>query len=263
MSTSLLLVLLFALSDVPVSQGAQDPLAVSPMPLEVRITADGHIGLDGQPLGSVADLSRLRERLRGIFSARRKNRVYDADSGAYKREGISLPVARRVTVKADIALNFADVLRVLHLVRGLDAKPLDLEVTAGGTKVTAMIPTLADPHSSVAPDPLALVVGMDKDRRLSLNLDPQASLTALSDRLKAIFAGRRGMKAYYPGTEEVYAAVFVKADASLPFGEVVNLLDAVRGAGADPLGLQIDDLSAPRPQPNKRSERTANDRVSH
>jgi biopolymer transport protein TolR len=37
--------------------------------------------------------------------------------------------------------------------------------------------------------------------------------------------------------------VFIKAPKSVPYGEVVQVIDAIKGAGADPVGLQIDDLA--------------------
>src|ERR687883_677872 len=36
--------------------------------------------------------------------------------------------------------------------------------------------------------------------------------------------------------------VFIKAPKGLPYGLVVKVIDAVKGAGADPVGLQVDAL---------------------
>ena len=36
--------------------------------------------------------------------------------------------------------------------------------------------------------------------------------------------------------------VFIKAPKGLPYGMVVKVIDAVKGAGADPVGLQVDAL---------------------
>ena len=36
--------------------------------------------------------------------------------------------------------------------------------------------------------------------------------------------------------------VFIKAPKGLPYGSVVKVIDAVKGAGAEPVGLQIDAL---------------------
>ena len=37
--------------------------------------------------------------------------------------------------------------------------------------------------------------------------------------------------------------VFIKAPRSIPYAEVVRVLDGIKGAGASPVGLQIDDLN--------------------
>lgn len=37
-------------------------------------------------------------------------------------------------------------------------------------------------------------------------------------------------------------AVFIKAPKSLPYGEVTKVIDVVKGAGAQPVGLQIEGL---------------------
>jgi len=36
--------------------------------------------------------------------------------------------------------------------------------------------------------------------------------------------------------------VFVKAPRALKYGDVVKVIDAIKGAGASPVGLQVDDL---------------------
>jgi biopolymer transport protein ExbD len=36
--------------------------------------------------------------------------------------------------------------------------------------------------------------------------------------------------------------VIVKAPKNLPYGDVVQVIDTIKGAGAEPIGLQIDFL---------------------
>jgi hypothetical protein len=48
-------------------------------------------------------------------------------------------------------------------------------------------------------------------------------------------------RADLPETEKIEKTVYLKADRSLSYGEVVRLIDELKGAGADPIGLQIDD----------------------
>ena len=47
---------------------------------------------------------------------------------------------------------------------------------------------------------------------------------------------------YKEGTNEIEKTVFVKAPRAVKYGEVVKLIDAIKFAGAQPVGLQIDDL---------------------
>jgi biopolymer transport protein ExbD len=65
----------------------------------------------------------------------------------------------------------------------------------------------------------------------------------LSARLVAEFKKRADNKAYRTGTTIVETTVFVKAPRKMAYGKIVKVIDALKGAGADPVGLQIDDLN--------------------
>ena len=45
-----------------------------------------------------------------------------------------------------------------------------------------------------------------------------------------------------PEDYRIEKTVFIKASRSLNYGEVAKLIDGLKGAGADPIGLQLDDL---------------------
>jgi biopolymer transport protein ExbD/biopolymer transport protein TolR len=75
-------------------------------------------------------------------------------------------------------------------------------------------------------------------------IDPEhADTTALSTMLNGILS-RRDTEGPYrvdqPGIPD--KTVFVKAPKSAPYGEVVKVIDAIKGAGGDPVGLQVDSL---------------------
>jgi biopolymer transport protein ExbD len=36
--------------------------------------------------------------------------------------------------------------------------------------------------------------------------------------------------------------VFIKAPQKVPYGDIVKVIDVVKGAGAEPIGLQVDFL---------------------
>lgn len=117
------------------------------------------------------------------------------------------------------------------------------------SRFEAKIPSEPDPNqdlSQVKPNPLTLVVTIASDFKLKLNQDDMGSVndtSALSQRLVGLFDQRKSTGAYRPGTQEVEKTVFVKAPRSIKYGEVVKVIDAIKGAGANPVGLQVDDLA--------------------
>jgi len=75
--------------------------------------------------------------------------------------------------------------------------------------------------------------------------------TPLSQRLTQVFKQRKEQRAYkvgmetrseLPEEERIEKTVFVKAPRSAKYGDVVKVIDAIKGAGASPVGLQVDDL---------------------
>jgi biopolymer transport protein ExbD len=60
--------------------------------------------------------------------------------------------------------------------------------------------------------------------------------------LAQTFQDRERNGVYKEGTTEVEKTVFVKAPRSVKYGDVVKVFDAIKGSGAQPIGLQIDDL---------------------
>ena len=46
-----------------------------------------------------------------------------------------------------------------------------------------------------------------------------------------------------PDSVRIEKTVFIKAPRSIPYADVVRVLDGIKGAGANPVGLQIDDLN--------------------
>src|SRR5438094_3458965 len=121
----------------------------------------------------------------------------------------------------------------------------------------ADIPTQRDPNEDVSklkPNPLTLVVSISPDLQIKLNQDSMGSVndpTALAAKLQQTFQQRKEQHAYKVGMEtasnvpedqRIEKTVFVKAPRALKYGEVVKVIDAIKGAGASPVGLQVDDL---------------------
>jgi biopolymer transport protein ExbD len=45
-----------------------------------------------------------------------------------------------------------------------------------------------------------------------------------------------------PDSVRIERTVFIKAPRMIPYADVMRVLDAIKGAGATPVGLQIDNL---------------------
>jgi biopolymer transport protein ExbD len=139
------------------------------------------------------------------------------------------------------------------------------------SRFQADIPTQRDPNEDIRnlkPNPLTLVVSISLDLKIKLNNhdgpeqgEPCFGLIpgygsvndtgSLSKCLQYTFGKRTAERAYKPGMEtrtdlkddqRIETTVFVKAPRSLHYGDVVKVIDAIKGAGANPVGLQVDDL---------------------
>jgi len=125
------------------------------------------------------------------------------------------------------------------------------------SRFKADIPTQRDPNedlSRLKPNPLTLVVSISPDLQIKLNQDSLGSVNdtaPLAQRLDAVFKQRKDQRAYRIGMEgradvkeddRIEKTVFVKAPRATKYGDVVKVIDAIKGAGASPVGLQVDDL---------------------
>ncbi len=83
------------------------------------------------------------------------------------------------------------------------------------------------------PDPLSLLVTVPRNGDLyKLNTEELKGTNALADRLFNALNGR-------PADRK---AVFVKAPRSIPYGEIVKVIDVIKHSGGQPIGLQIEGL---------------------
>lgn len=104
-----------------------------------------------------------------------------------------------------------------------------------------------DQQVDVKPNPLTLVAAINSaDKSVTLNNESAGDVsdaTALTERLSEIFKRREAEGAFREGTNEVEKTLFIKSPRSVRYGDVVKVIDAAKSAGAEPIGLQIDDLS--------------------
>ncbi len=99
----------------------------------------------------------------------------------------------------------------------------------------------------VKPNPLTLVVAINRNNRtLTLNNEPAGSVDEpenLVNALKSIFTQREQNDVRREGTNGIEKTLFIKSPTSIKYGDVAKVIDAVKEAGAQPIGLQIDDLT--------------------
>lgn len=116
--------------------------------------------------------------------------------------------------------------------------------------------TAAQPDDQpVDANPKTLVVTIRPDRTLMLNHDEDMGTvydpSKLAARLYEVFQQRSQNRVYrdelrdradLPDSLRIERTVFIKAPRMLSYADVVRVLDAIKGAGATPVGLQIDNL---------------------
>src|SRR6478672_2083314 len=121
-------------------------------------------------------------------------------------------------------------------------------------RFTAKLPSPPQ-HQDLPPNERTLGVTIELDRTLRLNsltdLGTVDDPSKLSQKLIALFDERTRNKVYraemldrfdVPEALRIEKTVFIKAPRSMPYGEVLRVMDGLKGTGAEPIGLQLDDL---------------------
>ena len=122
-------------------------------------------------------------------------------------------------------------------------------------RFTAKLPSQPT-HEKLPPDPLTLVVTIQPDGNLWLNgltdMGTLNDLSKLSLKLLEVFGERAKNHVYRPDMfartdlpedQRIQKTVFIKAPRGIRYGEVARLIDGLKGVGASPIGLQLDDLN--------------------
>ena len=79
------------------------------------------------------------------------------------------------------------------------------------------------------PDLSQIVLEYTGDKKISINKQDVA-LTELEDRLRTIFEERKDK------------TMFIAADGSLRYGDIVNVIDAAKGAGVEKVGIVTEEM---------------------
>ena len=105
------------------------------------------------------------------------------------------------------------------------------------------------------PNPLSLVVTITPGQELRLNqqgpFGPVSDAAPLTAKLYDIFRERTEFRVFsnklsrstdLPDAERAERTVFLKAPRAMPYGAVAKVMDSIKSAGAEPIGLQLDAL---------------------
>ena len=120
----------------------------------------------------------------------------------------------------------------------------------------AKLPAEPDDNREVVAHIDTLVVTIQPDRTLKLNglsddMGTVEDTAKLSQFLISLFKARKTNHVYragmlsridLPEDYRIEKTVFIKAPRSIPYGEVARVIDGLKGAGAEPVGLQLDGL---------------------
>jgi biopolymer transport protein ExbD len=123
------------------------------------------------------------------------------------------------------------------------------------TRFAAKLPAPPD-DQILPPHILTLVVTIEPDRSLRLNsltgmgtIDETGKLSAAlvklfrERELNHVYRAEMLTRLDLPEASRIERTVFIKAPRLVPYGEVLKVIDGIKGAGANPIGLQIDNLN--------------------
>lgn len=166
------------------------------------------------------------------------------------------PDRRVVYFKCDVNASVENVLQIFDIIREADLDRIGLvvvgkkdeiddpyQITPLSFKVKLPEPSGASPN--VRPNPLTLIAMLDSNGKLSLNSEDLGLISdtqKLESMLVKIFKDREDKGYFREGTNEIEKTVFVKVSKSGKYGDFIKLVEAVKGAGAEPIGIYMDDI---------------------
>jgi biopolymer transport protein TolR len=122
-------------------------------------------------------------------------------------------------------------------------------------RFTASLPS--PPEDRVLPPHIdTLVVTINPDHSLQLNgltdMGSVDDMSKLNQKLITVFDERARNHAYRPDmvtrsdlsdAQRIEKTIFIKAPRAMSYGEIVRVIDGLKGIPAEPIGLQLDGLN--------------------
>lgn len=167
------------------------------------------------------------------------------------------PDKQIVYLKADINASYENVLQVFDIIRKAEISKVGLVVIGEknasdpyqtyAAKFEVKLPAPRDKTIKlVKPNPLTLIAVLKTDGTLTLNNEDVGMISdpkKLENLLVEVFKDRELNGVFREGTNEIEKTVFLKVSKSSKYSDFIKLVEAVRGAGTEPIGIQIDDLN--------------------
>lgn len=123
------------------------------------------------------------------------------------------------------------------------------------SRFLAKLPEEPDWKKFLPPDIRTLVVTIESDHSLKLNsltgMGTVEDTSKLSLTLAELFRERKKNLVFrddmltrpdQPVDSRIERTVFIKAPRAISYGDVAKVIDSIKGAGANPVGLQLDRL---------------------
>jgi biopolymer transport protein ExbD len=173
---------------------------------------------------------------------------------------LKTPDRRVVYFKCDVNASFENVLQIFDIIRKADVDKIGLVVVGKKDEiddpyqisplrfeVNLPVPIEeTDAPAKLRPNPLTLMARLESNGKLSLNMEDMGLISdtkKLENLLVRVFKEREDNGVFREGTNEVEKKVFVRVSKSCKYGDFIRLVEAVKGAGANPIVIHFDDTS--------------------
>ena len=152
------------------------------------------------------------------------------------------PIGPNVVIRPDESLDMQTILDVIRTARVSGASEVRI-ITPDGEELSVPPDPKFVKIPQVKPNPLLLVVSLQKDKSIDLNNEKYGSLldvSPLTEKLKTILHQRDISGAFRPGTNEIEKTIYIQIFPGAKFSELGDIVKALVEAEAAPLFLQVD-----------------------
>lgn len=225
---------------------AEEDLGVNdPSNFKIILPAKGQLLL-GNPESEPIDLTTLAAKIQEFAGAKTPDKKF-----VYIAAAVDLPSGEVAVVIDELRRQGVEIVKLV--VSGRDPNVdeggwLTKPVKKPDRVFELRISPTAQPIESGPPNPLTLFVTIGPGGGQVLNSEPYADLEALNTRLNEIFKERERNGVRRLNSNETEKTVLVKNskdDTDQRYGDLVKLIDALKGSGASPIELS-EGLPSPK-----------------